>query len=109
MHIVTMPLEQLKPAPYNPRVDLQPNDPRYRKLLWSVRTFGLVEVTGGEAIGDCSDFGRPVIQEHLDQVQQQFRVTVVGERQQLLHHTHIQDWLHASPVGGMDRPPPRRT
>jgi ParB-like chromosome segregation protein Spo0J len=43
MHIVTMPLDQLKPAPYNPRVDLKPNDPRYRKLLRSVRTFGLVE------------------------------------------------------------------
>src|SRR5262245_46912124 len=31
------------PCPYNPRIDLRPDDPRYRKLLRSVRTFGLVE------------------------------------------------------------------
>ena len=43
MHIIMMPLDQLIPAPYNPRVALKPGDPRYRKLLRSLRDFGLIE------------------------------------------------------------------
>ncbi len=38
-----MPIEQLEPAPYNPRKALQPGDPAYRKLEASLREFGLVE------------------------------------------------------------------
>jgi DNA modification methylase len=34
---------QINPAPYNPRVDLGPRDPRYKRLLKSLREFGLVE------------------------------------------------------------------
>jgi ParB-like chromosome segregation protein Spo0J len=43
MHIITKPLTELKPAPYNPRLDLAKTDPRYRKLRRSLRDFGLVE------------------------------------------------------------------
>lgn len=43
MRIVMMPLEMLRPAPYNPRRELDPHDPRYRKLRRSLRQFGLVE------------------------------------------------------------------
>ena len=43
MHIITMPIEKLRPAPYNPRLDLARTDPRYRKLQRSLRDFGLVE------------------------------------------------------------------
>jgi len=39
----TMPLGELRPAPYNPRQRLQPGDPAYRKLKASLREFGLVE------------------------------------------------------------------
>src|SRR5437762_2862328 len=39
----TLPLADLRPAPYNPRHALKPTDPAYRKLAASLREFGLVE------------------------------------------------------------------
>lgn len=36
-------ITDLKPAPYNPRLDLQPGDPDYEKLKRSIQEFGLVE------------------------------------------------------------------
>jgi ParB-like chromosome segregation protein Spo0J len=38
-----MPVDQLKPAPYNPRRILKPGDRAYRKLKQSLENFGLVE------------------------------------------------------------------
>jgi ParB-like chromosome segregation protein Spo0J len=38
-----VPIEQLIPAPYNPRRVLKPTDKAYRKLEASIREFGLVE------------------------------------------------------------------
>ena len=38
-----LPVADLKPAPYNPRLVLKPTDHRYRKLAASLREFGLVE------------------------------------------------------------------
>src|SRR5262245_43339323 len=38
-----LPIDQLKPAPYNPRGELRPGSPAYRKLAASLREFGLVE------------------------------------------------------------------
>ena len=38
-----LPIEQLVPAPYNPRQVLKPTDKAYRKLERSLRQFGLVE------------------------------------------------------------------
>ncbi len=38
-----LPIDELKPAPYNPRTVLRPTDPAYRKLEASLREFGLVE------------------------------------------------------------------
>ncbi len=43
MQIQKIPIEQLSPAKYNPRKDLQPGDPEYEKLLRSVEEFGYVE------------------------------------------------------------------
>ncbi|MEK3882410.1 site-specific DNA-methyltransferase [Paenibacillus sp. PL2-23] len=43
MHIITIPLSRIRPAAYNPRVDLQPGDPEYEKLRRSIETFGYVE------------------------------------------------------------------
>lgn len=43
MEIRTLPLSDLNPAPYNPRKDLQPDDPEYVKIARSIREFGLVE------------------------------------------------------------------
>ncbi|WP_155857418.1 hypothetical protein [Eremococcus coleocola] len=40
MKMQTMTLEDLKPADYNPRKDLQPGDPEYEKLKRSLDTFG---------------------------------------------------------------------
>lgn len=38
-----LPIDQLVPAPYNPRRRLKPTDKAYRKLEASLREFGLVE------------------------------------------------------------------
>lgn len=38
-----MRLEDIKPAPYNPRVELKPGDQQYEALSGSLRRFGLVE------------------------------------------------------------------
>jgi ParB-like nuclease family protein len=43
LEVRLLPIEQLKPAPYNPRKTLQPGDAAYRKLEASLREFGLVE------------------------------------------------------------------
>lgn len=43
MEINKIPLTQINPAPYNPRVDLKPGDSDYERLKKSISTFGLVE------------------------------------------------------------------
>ena len=43
MEIITKKLEELIPADYNPRKDLQPGDPEYEKLKRSIQEFGYVE------------------------------------------------------------------
>jgi len=43
MLIRKIPVSEIHPAPYNPRVDLQPGDPDYEKLRKSIATFGYVE------------------------------------------------------------------
>jgi len=43
MDIRSLPIDSLRPAPYNPRHVLKPTDPAYRKLEMSLREFGLVE------------------------------------------------------------------
>jgi len=43
MDIQKIPIEQINPAPYNPRIDLKPDDPEYQKLRRSIDEFGCVE------------------------------------------------------------------
>lgn len=43
MIVRLIPITQLNPAQYNPRVDLQPGDPEYEKLRRSIEEFGYVE------------------------------------------------------------------
>ncbi|MDP1796378.1 MAG: ParB N-terminal domain-containing protein [Planctomycetaceae bacterium] len=43
MHIETLPLSELKPAPYNPRVSLRPGMPAYERLARSLAEFDLVQ------------------------------------------------------------------
>ena len=43
LNLQKIPLEKLNPAAYNPRLDLQPGDPMYEKLLASVEEFGYVD------------------------------------------------------------------
>lgn len=43
MNIQSISIHQINPAPYNPRVDLQPSDPEYQKLKQSIETFDYVE------------------------------------------------------------------
>jgi len=47
-----LPIASLRPAPYNPRERLRPEDPAYQKLAASLREFGLVEpLVWNEATG----------------------------------------------------------
>lgn len=43
MEIKVIPVDQINPAPYNPRKDLKPGDPEYEKLKRSIEEFGFVE------------------------------------------------------------------
>ena len=43
MLIRKIPIKKINPAVYNPRKDLKPDDPEYRKLLKSIDTFGYVD------------------------------------------------------------------
>jgi DNA modification methylase len=43
LNLRRLPLLKIKPAPYNPRVDLKPGDPIYEQLRHSIETFGVVE------------------------------------------------------------------
>ena len=43
LEIRLLPVASLVPAPYNPRRELSPKSPAYRKLAASLREFGLVE------------------------------------------------------------------
>lgn len=43
MQVSKIPIDQLNPAAYNPRKDLQPGDPEYEKLKRSIQEFGYVE------------------------------------------------------------------
>lgn len=43
VEVVRIPVEEIKPAPYNPRRPLQPGDPMYEALARSLDEFGLVE------------------------------------------------------------------
>jgi ParB-like chromosome segregation protein Spo0J len=43
LEIRVLPISQLAPAPYNPRRELSPSSPAYRKLVASLTEFGLVE------------------------------------------------------------------
>ena len=43
MIIKSIPVEKINPAPYNPRIDLQPGDIEYERLKKSIQEFGYVE------------------------------------------------------------------
>lgn len=43
VEVERIPFEQMNPAPYNPRADLQPGDPEYDALKQSIETYGCVE------------------------------------------------------------------
>lgn len=43
MKLESVDIRQLKPAKYNPRVDLQPGDPEFEKIRRSIKHFGYVD------------------------------------------------------------------
>ncbi|MFA5146804.1 MAG: DNA methyltransferase [Candidatus Omnitrophota bacterium] len=43
MIIRKVPVSEINPATYNPRVDLKPSDPEYQKLKKSIDTFGYID------------------------------------------------------------------
>ncbi|WP_010495158.1 hypothetical protein [Paenibacillus elgii] len=55
MDIRTIPIELINPAVYNPRIDLQPDDPAYEKLKRSIEEFGYIDpIVWNERIGNRS-------------------------------------------------------
>jgi hypothetical protein len=117
MDIVTKPIEALTPADYNPRVALQPKDPRYRKLKRSLERFGLVEplvwnrrsgrvVGGHQRLRVLADLGHtqvPVAVVDLDDDQEKALNIVLNNREaqsdwDLPRLTQLLDELAAAPV-----------
>lgn len=43
MKVSHVPIRRINPAPYNPRMDLQPGDPEYEKIRTSMEDFGLLQ------------------------------------------------------------------
>ncbi|EAD5762652.1 transcriptional regulator [Listeria monocytogenes] len=43
MNIQEIEVSKINPAAYNPRIDLQPNDPEYQKLKKSIEKFGYID------------------------------------------------------------------
>lgn len=43
MELITLPITQLRPAPYNPRMALRPGDDAWNRLSRSLNEFGLVQ------------------------------------------------------------------
>lgn len=43
MEIIKLSIDQINPAAYNPRIDLQPGDPEYEKLKRSIEEFGYID------------------------------------------------------------------
>jgi len=43
MEVLEIPIEEINPAEYNPRVDLQPDDEEYKQIKNSINEFGCVE------------------------------------------------------------------
>jgi DNA modification methylase len=43
MEIIKLPITEINPAPYNPRKNLQPDDPEYKQIEDSIDRFSLVE------------------------------------------------------------------
>ncbi len=43
LEIITLPIEQINAATYNPRIDLQPGDAEYEKLRRSIAEFGYID------------------------------------------------------------------
>ncbi|MFB5193087.1 ParB N-terminal domain-containing protein [Alicyclobacillus fastidiosus] len=43
MEIRVIPVSSINPAPYNPRIDLQPGDKDYERLKKSIEQFGFIE------------------------------------------------------------------
>ena len=61
MQIQRVSVSKIKPAPYNPRVDLQPSDPKYESLKRGIGQFGCVEplvwnARSGDLVGGYQRF-----------------------------------------------------
>lgn len=84
----TIPISQVNPAPYNPRVALSPGDPEYEKLKRSIDEFGLVEpLVWNEATGNLVG-GHQRLQVLIDAGATEIDVSVVHlspERERLLN------------------------
>jgi ParB-like chromosome segregation protein Spo0J len=98
VNIQTKPLDQLKPAPYNPRVALKPGMPAYARLARSLAEFDLVQpIVWNEQTGHVVS-GHQRLQILKDQGLQEIEVVVVSlslEREKALNVT-----LNNSQVGG---------
>ncbi len=98
MNIQKIPLEQLKPAPYNPRIALEPGMPGYERLARSLEEFNLVQpIVWNEQTGHVVS-GHQRLRILQDQGIEEIEVVVVSlslEREKALNVA-----LNNSQVGG---------
>lgn len=66
MNIRIVPIDQINAAAYKPRVDLQPGDVEYEKLLRSIEEFGYVEpIVWNDRIGNVVGGHQPTWAQRL--------------------------------------------
>jgi hypothetical protein len=78
MDVRRIPISQINPAPYNPRKQLKPSDPVYKKIARSLKEFSLVEpliwnAQTGHLVG-----GHQRLQVLMDQGETEVEVSIVN-------------------------------
>ncbi|ETB72260.1 transcriptional regulator [Bacillus sp. CPSM8] len=78
MRIKTIKVERINPAPYNPRIDLQPGDPENEALKQSINRFGAVEpLVWNERTGNLVG-GHQRFKIHMEEKPRSLQVSVVS-------------------------------
>jgi hypothetical protein len=116
LQVTQVPPEDLHPAPYNPRVELQPGDKDYEALKASLEQWGLVEplvrnTTTGNVVGGhqrlrvLTDLGYttvPVVDVALDDEQERLLNVALNKVQGDWDYPRLADVLQGLDTGAVD-------
>lgn len=83
MIIKEIEVSKINPAAYNPRMDLQPNDPEYQKLKKSIEEFGYIDPLiwnerTGNLVGGHQRY-KILLEGNPDEIQEHFPILEVLE------------------------------